>query len=86
MNVKASRLFPRERENEPLVVDDLAIDAAEPVFAMRRRRDHRAVDTAERKSIVTSGQVKFVGPIQRFVCSGLTRVQRPERPVHRRDA
>jgi hypothetical protein len=32
MNVKPSRLFPGERENEPLVLDDLAIDAAEPVL------------------------------------------------------
>src|SRR6516164_251296 len=39
-------IVPCERENEPFVLDDLAIDAAEPVLAMCRRRDHRAVGTA----------------------------------------
>src|SRR5262247_3299149 len=39
-------IVPGEGENEPLVLDDLAIDAAEPVLAMRRRRDHRAVGAA----------------------------------------
>jgi hypothetical protein len=28
-------IVPRERENEPLVLNDLAIDATEPVLAMR---------------------------------------------------
>src|SRR5215831_18622800 len=40
-------IVPGERENEPLVLDDLAIDAAEPVLAMRWRCDHRAVAAAD---------------------------------------
>lgn len=40
-------IVPSKRENEPFVLDDLAIDAAEPVLAMRGRRDHRAVGAAD---------------------------------------
>src|SRR5439155_16761044 len=94
-------IVPGERENEPLVLDNLAIDAPEPVLAVGRRRDHCAVGTADaevdlclgageirrahpalhvfrlgperktRKSIFASGQGKFAGTIQRFMCSGL---------------
>src|ERR1700756_5412912 len=40
-------IVPGEGENEPFVRDDFAIDAAEPVLATRRRRDHRAVSTTD---------------------------------------
>src|SRR5215831_19926596 len=47
LDARGRAVIPSERENEPFVLDDLAIDAAEPVLAMRRRRDHRAVGTAD---------------------------------------
>src|SRR5258707_15835332 len=39
-------IVPGEGENQPLALDDLALDAAERVLATRRRREHRAVRTA----------------------------------------
>src|SRR5262245_6474634 len=47
LDARGRAVVPSERKNEPFVLDDLAIDAAEPVLAMRRRRDHRAVGTAD---------------------------------------
>jgi hypothetical protein len=40
---------PSEREHEPLVADDLAIDAAEPALAVLLGLDHRAVGAAHAK-------------------------------------
>src|SRR5258708_22111366 len=63
-------IVPGERENEPLVRDDLALDAAEPVLATRRRRDHRAVGTAGAE-------------VGRYLGAGEIRPAHPPRPILR---
>src|SRR6516165_11871362 len=52
-------IVPGKRENEPFVRDDFAIDAAEPVLAMRRRRDHRAVGAADAEVDLNLGAGKI---------------------------
>src|SRR5215475_7789559 len=40
-------ILPSEGEDQPFVRHDLAIDAAEPVLAMLRGRDHPAIAAAD---------------------------------------
>src|SRR4051812_41274901 len=40
-------IVPSEGEDEPFVLDDLAIDAAEPVFAVLSGLNHRTVSSAD---------------------------------------
>src|SRR6516165_5812960 len=59
-----SVIVPGEREGEPLVRDDLAIDAPEPIFPVLEGLDHHAVATADTEIdlCVRAGEIRGAHP------------------------
>src|SRR5262245_54773739 len=59
---RRSVIVPGEGEDESLVPDDLAIDAAEPVFALLCGLDHRTVGAADAEIDFRFGASEVRGP------------------------
>src|SRR5262249_17922571 len=77
LDARGRAVVPSERENEPLVLDNLAIDAAEPVLAVRRRYDRRAVGAAvaEVDLYLGAGEIRRAHPALQVFRLGTERKQ-----------